>query len=1225
MAEKYVLNISDENAKQILKNSFSEEYINDIFSKISFGCAQFVNDKKHSRIEISIEIKDAVPGEFFAELASKVSAMTGRETAFLFDFSPSVDRAQLVKNFWQFFTAELEPIKVWLREMEPVLEGKKLTLAGHSQLAAEKISDKKILSEIQRKLKSYFGIEAEPVPEVKSAPAGEPEEEKLSIKAIKVNGPLEKTSKVLVKEEIGGKISTVAESHNKGRFVVEGRVFTGKEWRINTKDWVIAVFYITDEQDTIKVKAFVKEDDLLLDELQNLKYVRARMEVKEDQREMELVGMISKMHAVAKEEKQDLATDKRVELHAHTKMSAMDSVMELSDYIDTAARWGHPALAITDHGVVHSFPEAYSIMQDRKKKKKAVLKLIYGMEGYVIDRVESRRNDDDEKGEERQKPYHIILLAKNKTGLKNLYKLVSYSHIEQYYKKPRIPKEILEKYKEGLLVGSACYMGEIYQALLEKADDVTLEAIAQIYDYFEIQPVDNNRFLVRKGILKNDEAIRDLNRRVIELGRRLGKMTVATTDAHFLKPEDKIYRMVLMSGMNYEDVGEGDMSDLSFKTTDDMLKEFEYLGGDVAQEIVVRNPAAISALVEDNLEPVPSKLFPPSLANSDEEISGVTLENAVKIYGNPLPELISARIKKELDAIIKHGFSVLYLIAKKMVEKSNSDGYVVGSRGSVGSSVVAYFSGISEVNPLPPHYLCPACKKTEFVDSDLAGVDLDDKKCSCGTQYRKEGFNIPFETFVGFEGDKTPDIDLNFSGEYQEKIHDFVINLFGEKQVFRAGTIVGVNEKAVKKDFIEKFKEKTRRAFNNAEADRLALGCSGVKRTTGQHPGGLMLVPDNYDVEEFTPVQWSPQKDSKTTHFEFKWIHDTLVKIDALGHDLPTSLNRLSRQLKIKPEDIPIDDRETMRIFSDIKPLGVDPKNYDHPVGTLGVPEYGTAFTRRMLMATKPKTFSELVYIAGLSHGTNVWNGNAEELIKSKTATLKEVISVRDDIMNYLIHKGLPNKKAFAITEMVRKGKGLKEEDEALMRKHKVPEWYISSCKKISYMFPKAHAVAYAIMSFRLAYIKVHHPIYFYADYLNRRKGGYEYEYAEMDMRGISEKIKQFRFVKSMDAKDKEQLEVAEVMFEMKDRGIQFSPIDIYASDPVIFTVKDNRIVPPLTVVPDLGEKVATGIGVERQRAEFSSVEDMTKRTKINKNVLKFLQDHRMLGEMPASDQIVLF
>ena len=596
----------------------------------------------------------------------------------------------------------------------------------------------------------------------------------------------------------------------------------------------------------------------------------------------------------------DNAPEKRVELHAHTQMSAMDALTSVADFIKRASRWGHPAVAITDHGVVHSFPEAYGIVNDKRNPLPNPIKLILGMEGYLvqdaskIDRSKNKKENDN-NGAKKEKPFHIIILVKNRAGLKNLYRLVSFSHLDYFYKKPRIPKEVLEQNREGLVLGTACYIGELYQAILLKKSEEEIRAAASFYDYLEIQPDENNRFLVRSGQLASEEELHEINRKICALGAELGKPVVATGDVHFLDPQDRIYREVLMSAQGFDEIGEGATADLSFKTTEWMLYEFSYLGPEKAFEVVVKNTRLVADMIEPKIMPVPDRLFPPTLDNSEEEISRTSWDRAAEIYGVNLPEIVSERVDRELKAITGNKFAVLYLIAKKMVEKSNSDGYIVGSRVSVGSSILAFLCGISEVNPLAPHYICRDCQQSEFIHTDLVGIDLEDKACPiCGKNMDKDGYNIPFETFMGFKGDKVPDIDLNFSGEYQDKIHKFIIDLFGSDKVFRAGTIGTVQDKTVKKEYIPKYEERTRKKLKEAEKERLTRGCVGVKRTTGQHAGGLMLVPKDNDIYDFTPIQNPPQDtETITTHFDFHCIHDTLVKIDALGHDLPTSLMRI--------------------------------------------------------------------------------------------------------------------------------------------------------------------------------------------------------------------------------------------------------------------------------------------------------------------------------------------
>ncbi|HDT15675.1 MAG TPA: PolC-type DNA polymerase III, partial [Firmicutes bacterium] len=784
-------------------------------------------------------------------------------------------------------------------------------------------------------------------------------------------------------------------------------------------------------------------------------------------------------------------------------------------------------------------------------------------------------------------------------------------------------RRLLEENREGLVLGTACYLGELYQAILKGEGEDRIKEIAGLYDYFEIQPDTNNEFLVRDGRVRNIEELRRINSLICEYGEKYSKPVVATCDAHFLSKEDKKFREVIMLAIGYDEA----KADLYFRTTDEMLKEFSYLGEKKAKEVVVYNTEKINEMIDEDIPPVPKDLSPPIIENSDVKIKEATLAMGEKIYGPSPPDVIKSRIEKELGTIIKNNYSVLYLIAKQMVEQSKKDGYIVGSRGSVGSSMVAFLCGISEVNPMPAHYRCEKCFFTEFIKTKLAGIDLPKKKCSgCGAELIRDGYNIPFETFLGFdERKKIPDIDLNFSGEYQERIHAYVRNLFGESKVYKAGTISTLQTQAVKKDFMGKYMQKTGVKMRKAEQQRLVNGCLGVKRSTGQHPGALMLVPEDKEIYDFTPIQFSPKKDSITTHFDYRWIHDALVKLDALGHDMPTSLKRICEGIDKEVDDIPLDDPKTMKLFSGVKVLEVNPENYDVPVGTLGVPEVGTKFVREMLHFTKPTTFSELVYISGLSHGTDVWLGNAKELIKEKKAGLKDVISVRDDIMNYLIEKGLDAETAFEITESVRKGKGLSREWETVMRAKKVPEWYIESCKKIKYMFPKAHAVAYTMMSVRIAYIKLHYPVYFYADYYNRTKDGFEFEFLDMDMDRIKKRIRDSRLTQNPDKKEADRIKVLEVLFEMRERGFEFLDVGLYESEPDIFRVKDGKIMPPLSVIPELGKQAAKLIEEERKKGMFSSVEDFKKRTGVNKNVLEFMKLNGYLGNMPESEQTVLF
>jgi DNA polymerase-3 subunit alpha (Gram-positive type) len=1223
MSDNYILNLNNDETRAILKDILKGQCAEDAFDGVEFVSAEFIASDAGAPVTISVKINKPAPPAIFAALLKYVESRVKRRAKYKFEFSPEIKIADRISVFWQFFAEEMETTKAWLGQTTASLCGDTIIVTCDKPFIMEKLQSDKSTVKMPSKIRDFFGVDAK-ISIVTAAENDAAREDPYIRGSLETVQQADAESEILTAGDIKGEPVPVSSITDEGRYTVEARIFHSDDYirelkNDKNKQKTFMIFlYLTDEKDTIKAVTFVREGDGLLAELPKITHVRAQIETRYDEREGEITARIRKMKKISVPAARDEAPVKRVELHAHTVMSAMDSVMSIEAYIKTAAEWGHEAVAITDHGVVHAFPEAFNFI----KKNKLNIKLIFGMEGYLVDSYDARDRTKNKDVEQ----FHIVLLVKNAEGLKNLYRLVSGAHMNTFYKKPRILRSELIKHRAGLILGTACYQGELYRAVLQNKGADIVKNIIDFYDYMEIQPNTNNMFMVRKGTVATEEGLNDINRKILSLAAGAGKPCVATGDVHFLREEDRIYREVLLLGQGYDDIADEGSADLSFKTTEAMLREFSYLGEKQAYEAVVENPRMISAMIDGSISPVPDRPHPPILPDADKELAEITWKTAREIYGEPLPPLVEQRVKRELDAIIGNKYGTLYMIAKKMVDQSNRDGYIVGSRGSVGSSITAYLCGISEVNPLQAHYVCAKCKYTEFAATDLAGVDLPDKKCpKCGNELRKDGFNIPFETFMGFEGEKMPDIDLNFSGDYQDRIHRFVTELFGDDKVFRAGTIVTIQEQAVKKDFLSKYLAKTGKKVKNAEMERLARGCAGVKRSTGQHAGGLMLVPEDKDIFDFTPIQYSPKGDSITTHFDFEYLHDTLVKVDALGHDLPTSLKRLCEELKINVNDISLNDKKTMKIFSDIKALGVDPKNYEHSIGTLGVPEYGTKFTRDMLEATKPKTFSELIYIAGLSHGTNVWLNNAEELIRNKTASLKEVISVRDDIMNYLINKGLPKSAAFLITERVRKGKGLSREDEDIMRKHKVPGWYIESCKKIKYMFPKAHAVAYAIMSFRIAYMKVHHPMYFYADYFFREFGGFDYEFAFLEIPEIKSKLREFKIKRDLEKKEKDRLKVLEVLLEMRDRKGGFLNVDLYESDPVIFKVKGDKLLLPLVVIPELGEKVAAALNEERKKGRFKSAEDMVKRTKVNKNVVEFMRANKIIEGMPASDQAVLF
>ncbi|MGE4548942.1 MAG: PolC-type DNA polymerase III, partial [Intestinibacillus sp.] len=826
--------------------------------------------------------------------------------------------------------------------------------------------------------------------------------------------------------------------------------------------------------------------------------------------------------------------------------------------------------------------------------------------------------------------YHFILLVKNQTGLKNLYRLISKSYLDYFYKRPIIPRSELLRYREGLIFGSACEAGELFRAMVDGAEWDELRKIAEFYDYLEIQPVGNNRFMIEKGQARDEEALRDFNRKILKLADELGKPCCATGDVHFLEPEDEAFRRILMAGQGFPDAD--NQAPLYLKTTDEMLDEFSYLGADRAFEVVVTNTNRIADLC-DEVRPVPRENYPPKIEGSAEDLENMCREKARRIYGDPLPELVQKRLDRELGSIIGNGYDVMYIIAQKLVCKSIEDGYLVGSRGSVGSSLAAFMSDITEVNSLAPHYLCPACKYVEWHEDMSCGVDLPDKECPhCGQRLSKEGFSIPFETFLGFEGDKVPDIDLNFSGEYQPKIHKYTGELFGHDHVFRAGTLGTVAEKTAY-GYVKKYMEERGIECSHAEENRLTAGCTGIKRTTGQHPGGIVVVPKEVEIYDFCPIQHpadDPNSDIITTHFEYHSIDANLLKLDELGHDDPTMIKHLEELTGVNAREIPLDDPETMSLFTSCEALhyvdGTD--KILGEMGCIAVPEFGTKFVRGMLRDTQPHTFADLVSISGLSHGTDVWLGNAQELVR-QGIPLSGCICCRDDIMNYLILKGVQPKLAFTVMESVRKGKGLKPEWEEAMRTQEVPEWYIDSCKKIKYMFPKAHAVAYVMMAFRIAWFKVHRPLAFYAAYFSIRAKGFD---ASCMIRGDAicvakiQELAEKERDKTITAAEKETATTLEVCHEFYKRGFTFEPMDIYKSDAKNFLVTENGLIPPFTAMPGVGEQAALDIVRERGKGPFLSAEEMTIRcAKVGKSVVETLEQIGALGTMPKSTQVSLF
>ncbi len=827
---------------------------------------------------------------------------------------------------------------------------------------------------------------------------------------------------------------------------------------------------------------------------------------------------------------------------------------------------------------------------------------------------------------------HIILFAKNQVGLRNLYHLISNSNLEHFKRFPRIPKSELMELREGIIIGSACEAGELFHAILDGKSEDELKRIASFYDFLEIQPLANNMFMLAKGLAKDVEQLRDYNRTIVRLGEELGKPVVATGDVHFLNPEDEIFRHILLATKGFEDADKP--NPLYFRTTDEMLEEFSYLGEEKALEVVVTNPNMIADMCE-TLRPVPHNLFAPKIENSVEDLKSLVYGKFHRLYGENPPELFTKRVETELHDIISCHYDVIYMSAQKLVQNSLEHGYLVGSRGSVGSSIVAYMSGITEVNSFPPHYRCPnpECKYTELnVPKEFnCGADLPDAVCpKCGTKFEKDGFNIPFETFLGFGGDKVPDIDLNFSGEYQAKAHAYCIEMFGKSHVFRAGTIGTVAEKTAF-GYVKKYMAERGKTASRAEEGRLAAGCVGVRRTTGQHPGGLVVIPQENEIWDFCPVQHPADdvnSDQITTHFEYHSMEENLLKLDMLGHDDPTMIRMMEDMTGVDAKTIPLDDKDTMSIFTSSKVLGYEDDKLLGPTGAVGVPEFNTRFTRGVLLDTMPTKFDFLVRISGYTHGTDVWLGNARDLITSKVATVDGTIGCRDDIMIYLISCGMPEKRAFKIMESVRKGRGLPEGAEEEMIAAGVPDWYIGSCKKIKYLFPKAHAVAYVTMAFRIAWFKVYHPLAFYSAYFYRRsqKGGFDAALMCQGMERTIENINAIDNNEDATAKDEDLLTTLEVVYEFYLRGFQFAPIDIYQSHATKFLIKDGKLLPPFVAISGLGENAAWDIMNGREGKEFLSIEEFSAACpKASKTHIQMLKDAGAFGSMPDTSQISLF
>ena len=1012
-----------------------------------------------------------------------------------------------------------------------------------------------------------------------------------------------------------------------GKVTVRGMIFNSEDKVLKSGKHLISI-YITDNTSSILVKIFTGQNNWkqIMEKLEKGTNVIVTGNTEYDSFESETVIMakaIKSAPAIIRED--NYQGEKRVELHAHTKMSAMDGLNEVENLVETSARWGHKAVAITDHGVVQSFPDGAK-RADQLAAKGIDIKVIYGLEGYVFD--DADMHSEDGKIDYKSKPTnHIILLAKNQQGLKNIYKLVSLSHLNYFYKKPRLPKSIITKYREGIIIGSACEAGEVFRAVAAKKSDDEIKKVASFYDYLEIQPLINNRFMVESGMVESNDDLRDFNLKVVEIGDALGKPVVATTDAHYDEPESAIYRNILMAGMGYKDAERG--QGLYMRTTEEMLEEFSYLG-DRAKEIVIDNSLMIADSIE-KLRPVPKGKFPPKIEGSEETLRKSCLEKAHQIYGNPLPERIATRLNKELDSIISNGYAVMYVAAQMLVNKSIKDGYLVGSRGSVGSSFAATMAGITEVNPLEPHYICPNCKRLEWGDMTKydCGIDMPEKQCpNCGTMMDRDGFTIPFATFLGFDGDKEPDIDLNFAGEYQAKAHKYVGEIFGEKNVFKAGTVGTIADKTAY-GYVKKFFEETQWAANKYEIDRLTRCCTGVRKTTGQHPGGIIIVPDGHEIYEFCPVQ-HPANDSSTdiitTHFDYHKIDENLLKLDILGHTIPSMIRHLYDMTGVDPTKIPLTDPKVMKIFLGTEPLKIKDKLYDCKHGTYGIPEFGTKFVREMLDDTRPDKFADLVRISGFSHGSDVWLNNAKDYIKSGVATMREVISTRDDIMNYLILKGIENKKAFEIMEKVRKNRDLTEDDLKTMYDHGVPQWYVDYCIKIKYMFPRAHAVAYVMMSMRMAWYKVYYPREFYAAFLSSVVEDFD---ASAVLQGKDSIMRYCNMVKqkgkNATAKEKNLITVFEVVLEMLARGFEFSPPILGISEATKFVVNEGRVVIPYAAINGMGENAANNFWQEHEKEHYSSIEDAVKRAKLSKVAVEELKNLGVFDGLSETDQFCFF
>lgn len=1039
-----------------------------------------------------------------------------------------------------------------------------------------------------------------------------------------------------------------------------GEVFGLEVKPINTKRGKSNMVNFSFSDHTNSLCACVKfVDDRALAELAPLKdgaFILANGSYEFDNYKKEFILNVRAMALLQKyTEKDEHEGEKRVELHCHTNMSAKDAVSSADAIVRQAYEWGHKAIAITDHGVVQAYPAAAGAVKAIRKSG-GDFKVIYGVESYFVDDVNNDVKDLNAKQTAKYR-YHQIILVKNLTGLKNLYKLVSEAHLHDFRGKPLTMRSKLDKLREGLILGSACEQGELYRAIIDEKPEEELLRIADYYDYLEIQPLGNNAFMVRESsypdkkdkktgaVIPNRfkkvtdfEVIKNFNRKVVELADKLGKPVVATGDVHFLKKSDDIIRKILMAGQGFDDFD--NQAPLYLKTTDEMLADFDYFG-ERAHEFVIDNPNKIADMVDGDVIPVPDGNYPPVIEGSDELLHDICWDTAHKTYGENLPEVVEKRLEKELNSIINNGFSIMYISAQKLVAYSEENGYLVGSRGSVGSSFAATMAGISEVNPLPPHYVCPECRYSEFfLHGEVgSGFDLPEKKCpKCGAYLNRNGHDIPFETFLGFKGDKVPDIDLNFSDEFQNSVQKYTETLFGSENVFKAGTISTVAEKTAY-GFAKAYAEKKGITLSNAELNRLAslVEKAQIKQTTGQHPAGMIIVPKTNTIYDFCPIQHPADdvnSDIITTHFDFHSIHDTILKLDELGHVVPTTYKYLEEYTGIPVNDVSMSDPEVYSLFTSTKALGVEPDEIDSRTGTYCLPEFGTKFVREMLIDCQPKNFSDLLQISGLSHGTDVWLGNAKDLIDKGICTISEVIGTRDNIMVYLIHKGLEEGRAFKITETVRKGlvaKGkVSAEDwsamEDDMRSHGVPEWYIESCHKIKYMFPKAHAAAYVISALRLAWYKVHRPLEFYCAYFTARPEDVDVPTIMQGKQAVRQYLQNIK-AKGKEASKKE-LDVYNNMLifnEMMSRGIEVLPIDIKHSHAMKYLPENGKMRLPFGALSGVGEKAAYSIYEAAQKGDFVSREDFQIEAGVSKTIIQNLADLGAMNDLPDTNQISMF